>query len=74
MHAGLTQVSANGFAGNAVITTSRMCESSELKRHLATHPHADLVLALSQSLYEDHVGQDFFDLRSDRVRTRGPSL
>jgi hypothetical protein len=65
MHSGLTQVSANGYSGDAVITTARMCDSSELKHHLATHAHADLVLALSQSLYGDHVGQDFFDLRTD---------
>jgi hypothetical protein len=65
MHTGLTELAANGYAGRAVVTAARMCESPQLKRHLAGHPHADLVLALSQSLFEDHIGHDFFDIRAD---------
>jgi hypothetical protein len=65
MHSGLTQLAANGFAGRAVVTVSRMCDSPQLKQRLAAQPRADLVLALSQSLFEDHIGHDFYDIRAD---------
>lgn len=65
MHTGLTELAANGYAGRAVVTAARMCESPQLKTHLAGHPEADLVLALSQSLFDDHIGHDFFDIRAD---------
>jgi hypothetical protein len=65
MHTGLTELAANGYAGRAVVTCARMCDSAQLKGHLAAHARADLVLALSQSLFEDHIGHDFFDIRSE---------
>lgn len=65
MHAGITQMSANGFAGHAVVMVCRLCESSQLRQQLVLHPNADIAFMLSQQLYYDHVGHDFYDVNRE---------
>ncbi|MEV0586874.1 hypothetical protein [Nonomuraea sp. NPDC050310] len=57
VHHGASMPSANGFAGQAVVTACRLADSDAARAALASAPEADLVLVLSERVFEDTVRQ-----------------
>lgn len=53
MHFGIATPSENGFVGSAPVIVSRLLGSTHLRAALADNPGSDLVVALSDGLYED---------------------
>jgi hypothetical protein len=68
MHQGLTWIAAAGYAGGAVVTVSRLCDAPQIKKIMDDRPAADLVLVLSNDLYEDLIGDDGVDLNRAAFR------
>jgi hypothetical protein len=64
VHQGITHVAANGFAGEAVNTVCRLCDSAPAKTALQRHGQSDLVLIVSQAIYEDVIAHDVCDVRA----------
>ncbi|MFT2015920.1 hypothetical protein ACMA1D_08775 [Streptomyces sp. 796.1] len=56
VHHGPVEPADNGFAGRAVVTTCRLRDSAVLRHALVVAPDADLVLALSDSVFHSTVG------------------
>lgn len=56
VHHGPVEPADNGFAGRAVVTTCRLRDSAVLRHALVVAPDADLVLALSDSVFHNTVG------------------
>ncbi|MFV2198698.1 hypothetical protein [Nocardiopsis sp. LOL_012] len=52
----------SGFAGNAVVSACRVRDSDLLRDMLRTNPHADLVVAVSDSVYTDVVAHGDHEL------------
>ncbi|MYT96970.1 MULTISPECIES: hypothetical protein [unclassified Streptomyces] len=55
IHQGLVELADNGFAGTAVVVTSRLLNARPLYEALAEHPGADLVLVLSDEVFRSTV-------------------
>jgi hypothetical protein len=53
VHEGITILAAGGFAGRAVTKTCRLLASSALHAALAGSPRSDLVVLLSDQVFED---------------------
>ncbi|QBI53615.1 hypothetical protein [Streptomonospora litoralis] len=63
-HEGITYLADSGYAGDAVVTVSRLCASAAVKDALAADARADLALIVSDRVYADVVSQNVFDLFS----------
>lgn len=48
-----------GPAGDAPVVVSRLLDAPPLRDHLTEHPHRDLALVVSDTLYKDVVGSGF---------------
>lgn len=57
LHEGLVRSAAGGYAGTGVVTVSRMVDSPIARQALAECPEADLVVLVSQTLYNEYVQQ-----------------
>ncbi|GCD47238.1 hypothetical protein [Streptomyces paromomycinus] len=68
VHHGLVEVADNGFAGRTVVTTSRLLASDVLHRALKAADQADLVVALSDDVYDATVVGGHTTLRPDAFR------
>ncbi|KOU07078.1 hypothetical protein ADK86_05520 [Streptomyces sp. NRRL F-5755] len=68
VHHGLVEIADNGFAGRAVVTTSRLLASAALHRALQAADKADLVLALSDDVYDATVIGGHTTLSPDAFR------
>ncbi len=53
VHEGITILIGNAFAGNAVVKTCRLRDSTPLHLALTRNPHADLAVLLSEEVFED---------------------
>lgn len=65
IHQGITYVAENGFAGDAVNVVCRLRDAPPAKTALERYRKADLVLIVSQTIYEDVIAHDVYDLRSE---------
>ncbi|GGP34760.1 hypothetical protein [Saccharothrix coeruleofusca] len=75
VHQGLVCPSVAGYAGQGVVTVSRMVDSRPARRALLACPAADVVLALSPSLFVEVVGQghtrlSWSDFREATIRNK----
>ncbi|MFW6642395.1 hypothetical protein ACOALZ_20420 [Nocardiopsis algeriensis] len=78
-HEGIVYTADNGFAGEAVVTVSRLCNAEQAKQALADNPRADLVLIVSERIYNDVVSQNIHGLLAEEfaeveVRDRGKNF
>jgi hypothetical protein len=58
MHEGNVRTEPSGFVGATVVTAARICEAAEVRQHLAAQSGTDLVLAVSDIVYQDVIGHD----------------
>jgi FOG: WD40 repeat len=65
---GPVQKAANGFAGHAVVGTSRLVNSLAARQALQFAPDTDLVVVLSQRVYDDWVASGRGAFKSDQFR------
>ncbi|MFE6777210.1 hypothetical protein [Streptomyces sp. NPDC057702] len=68
VHHGPVEIADNGFAGQAVVTTCRLRDATPLRRALAAAPAADLVLGLSNSVFQTTVAGGHTTLRAEAFR------
>ncbi|PRY00709.1 hypothetical protein [Allonocardiopsis opalescens] len=67
-HEGIVHLADNGFAGDAVVTVSRLCESEPAKDALERHPGSDLVLIVSDRIFTDVIRHNHDDLLAEDFR------
>jgi class 3 adenylate cyclase len=75
MHFGMTEVAGMGFAGVAPVHAARLRDSPQLREVMTANPDADFALAISQQLYDDHIGHEYPDFQVGdfrRVRVELP--
>jgi hypothetical protein len=53
VHEGITILTAKGFTGQAVVRACRLAGSPPLRAALAADPDADLIVMLSDQVFED---------------------
>lgn len=63
LHAGITHIGANGFAGKAPVVVCRLRDSDVLRAALAAVPDAELAVIVPSDLYEDLVRNEYRGLR-----------
>jgi len=68
IHQGITHLGENGFAGGAVVKACRLLDAPPLKAALKQHPDVDLVLIVSDQIYEDVIAPNFRSLRAESFR------
>lgn len=66
VHYGPAQAAANGFAGSAPVITGRLLDSAPARAALRVRPEANLVLIISQRVFEDTVEAGHTRLRPDQ--------
>lgn len=69
MHFGIAIDSASGYSGPAPVDVSRIVNSDELRQVLVAEPESDLVVALSEGLYQDLIVGCHTSLRAEAFRT-----
>jgi hypothetical protein len=75
LHQGLVHLdSANGFAGEAVVTVCRLLDAPPLKRALAAFTGAATAVIASEEVFRDVVNQQYDGLRPERFRKVEVSL
>lgn len=62
MHTGAAAVTPGGIVGGGFVRTTRLLDCAEVRGALAAHPSSDLVLIVSQSLFEDVVSAEEHEL------------
>ncbi|HEY6795874.1 MAG TPA: hypothetical protein VI248_14435 [Kineosporiaceae bacterium] len=75
MHVGMTEVAGLGFAGAAPVHAARLRDSAQLREVMASNPDADFAVAISQQLYDDHIGHEYPDFQVGdfrRLRVEAP--
>ncbi|MFI6579233.1 hypothetical protein ACIBFB_25895 [Nocardiopsis sp. NPDC050513] len=76
VHEGIVYAADNGFAGEAVVTLTRLCNASAAKQALTDNPRADLVVIVSERIFNDVVSQNLHELLADdfsEVRVDDPA-
>ncbi|MEV6623340.1 hypothetical protein AB0M83_03815 [Amycolatopsis sp. NPDC051106] len=68
MHHGALTAGVFGPIGDALVVACRLLDADSVRETLARHPGEDVVLVVSQRLYEDVVATRFRGLRPDRFR------
>ncbi len=68
VHEGITILTAKGFSGQAVVRACRLAGSRPLRAALAADPDADLIVMLSDQVFEDVVQFGHSFLPRDRFR------
>ncbi|WP_244409857.1 hypothetical protein [Streptomyces albofaciens] len=68
VHHGLVEIADNGYAGRTVVTTSRLLSSAVLSHALRAATKADLILALSNDVYDATVVGGHTTLSPDAFR------
>ncbi|MGW1682590.1 hypothetical protein [Saccharopolyspora sp. NPDC002376] len=68
IHFGVAIPASNGFSGQAAVVVSRLRDSQPLRQALAAAIDADLVVMLSDRLYQETVKQGHTSLRPDELR------
>lgn len=68
VHHGLVEIADNGLAGRAVVVTTRLLESEPLHRALEVAEESDLVLALSDDVYQTTVAGGHTTLDAEAFR------
>jgi hypothetical protein len=68
MHHGALTAGVFGPIGDALIIACRLLDAESARETLARHPGEDVVVVVSQRLYEDVVATRFRGLRPDRFR------
>jgi hypothetical protein len=68
MHHGALTTSVFGPIGDALVVACRLLDAESTREALARHPAEDVVVVVSQRLYEDVVATRFRGLRPDRFR------
>lgn len=59
LHQGIVHEADSGYAGSAVVALFRVLDSAPVRRVLAESPDTDLVVAFSDTLYQDLVGTGY---------------
>lgn len=68
VHEGLVHLDgANGYPGEAIVTTCRLVDAPPLKQALRSFPHANVALIVSERVYHDIV-LHYPDLRPERFQ------
>ncbi len=68
VHEGITILTSEGFTGQAVAKVSRLAGAQSLRAALAADPVADLVVMLSDQVFEDVTQFGHDDMSRDRFR------
>jgi hypothetical protein len=68
VHEGVTILTSEGFTGHAVMQVSRLAGAQPLRAALTADPDADLMVLLSDQVFEDVVQFDHACLSRDRFR------
>ena len=66
LHEGPAYQGPMGFPGDSAVVVCRLRDSDELRRELTEHPDADLVVAVSEAVYDTTVKVEARGLRADR--------
>ena len=74
VHEGITILTPDGFTGQAVVRVTRLAVAQPLRAALAADPDADLMVMLSDQVFEDLVQFGHAWLSRDRFRRAGVTI
>lgn len=74
VHEGVTILTSEGFTGHAVMQVSRLAGAQPLRAALTADPDADLIVLLSDQVFEDVVQFDHACLSRDRFHRAAAAI